>query len=171
VAYNSPNWSGFTVEYNHARVTENANRRHAAGTSGSVYGTDLPTQRCLRQPDRGNYTNGPFWRSMRSGREADNSNKSTLAGHVALPKKLPSGVSGADYDFGMVKIYGTYQNRDQDRHGLWRQACQQWRQVGRRRFDSGLQGRQHPADPMRDRFASDVTTAVRCRCMDHRLHP
>lgn len=115
VAYLSPNWSGFTVEYNHSRVTEIANR----GTT-----TSDPTAAGLAVPSvddayanllRGNYTNGPFsasivWAGLDGGSGAANG---TQAAFTGLYDTTEWGI-GADYDFGMVKIYATYQDRDTD---------------------------------------------------------
>lgn len=117
VAYVSPNWNGFTVEYNHARVTENANRAYAVAGTDPLFGTDDSYANMLR----GNYTNGPFsasvvWAGLEGG-------KNVAAGIVPLAAALAPGAQpadtdewgiGADYDFGMVKIYGTYQDRDTD---------------------------------------------------------
>ena len=125
IAYISPNWNGFTVEHNHARVTENANRRFsttaaAAATSltGSVYGTDpaYGADDAYANLLRGNYTNGPFSISaVWAGVEGGKNNSATGANlGAAQPADTDEWGIGADYDFGMVKIYGTYQNRDTD---------------------------------------------------------
>jgi predicted porin len=117
VAYVSPNWSGFTFEANHARVTENANRAYAVAGTDPAFSTDDSYANLLRA----NYTNGPFsasvvWAGLEGG-------KNVAAGIVPLAAALAPGLQpadtdewgiGADYDFGMVKIYGTYQDRDTD---------------------------------------------------------
>jgi predicted porin len=134
VAYVSPNWSGFTFEYNHARVTENANRafvgtavpagaaaaspftiNSAANAAGSdpAFSTDDSYANLLR----GNYTNGPFsaslvWASLEGGKNA----AGTLA--AVQPVDTKEWGIGADYDFGIAKIYGTYQDRDTDKTSL-----------------------------------------------------
>ncbi len=116
VAYLSPNWSGFTFEYNHARVTENANRVYSAAYPGLVAGADPAhgTDDAYANMVRGNYTNGPFsvslvWSGLEGGK-----NNTTGALLVTQPADTDEWGIGADYDFGMVRIYGTYQDRDTD---------------------------------------------------------
>jgi predicted porin len=103
-AYVSPNWSGFTFEYNHARVTENANR----GTTPVKPLAGSNVDDSYANLVRGNYTNGPFSASLVWAGTDGGSVTS-----VSAPDTDEWGI-GADYDFGMVKIYGTYQNRDTD---------------------------------------------------------
>lgn len=104
VAYVSPNWSGFTFEYNHARVTENANR--STTPISPLAGSDIDDS--YANMLRANYTNGPFsasvvWSGLEGG--------STF--NVSAADTDEWGI-GADYNFGMVRIYGTYQDRDTD---------------------------------------------------------
>jgi hypothetical protein len=67
---------------------------------------------------RGNYTNGPFSASLVSGRELKVGKTTPLQGELLAAAAQPADTKewgiGADYDFGMVKIYGTYQDRDTD---------------------------------------------------------
>ena len=126
LAYVSPNWSGFTFEYNHARLTENANRAYAVAGTNPLFSTDDSYANMLR----GNYTNGPLsvsavWAGVEGG-------KNVAAGIVPLAAALAPGAQpqdttewgvGADYDFGIVKIYGTYQDRDTDTVGAARLAA------------------------------------------------
>ena len=119
VAYISPNWSGFTFEYNHARVTENANRLYSAAYAGLAAGADPAhgTDDAYANLVRGNYTNGPFsaslvWAGFEGGK---NNTTGALLAAAAQPVDTKEWGIGADYDFGMVKIYGTYQDRDTDK--------------------------------------------------------
>lgn len=120
IAYISPNWGGFTFEYNHARVTENANRAYAVAGTAPAFSTDDSYANLLRA----NYTNGPFsaslaWAGLEGG-------KNVAAGIVPLAAALAPTAQpvdtkewgiGADYNFGIAKIYGTYQDRDTDKTG------------------------------------------------------
>lgn len=99
VGYMSPNWNGFTFEVNHGRMTENATR--TAGITSNI--DDSYVNGILAA-----YKNGPFAASIAwSGVEGG-----SIAGVSAADTK-EWGV-GADYDFGMAKIYATYQDRDTD---------------------------------------------------------
>jgi predicted porin len=128
IAYISPNWNGFTVEYNHARLTENATRvfSTAATATFNLTGAAIGTDPAHGADDsyanllRGNYTNGPFSASLVwAGVEGGKNNSATgLNLGAAQPADTKEWGIGADYDFGIAKIYGTYQDRDTDKTSL-----------------------------------------------------
>ena len=107
VAYNSPNFSGFTFAVNHARVTENQNGNGAVIAAGTS-----PDNDAYANMIGGGYNNGPLainavWTKL------DNSNKSTLAGTFVTEEVTEWGISGS-YNFGMLKLFAAYQDADQD---------------------------------------------------------
>lgn len=93
VAYVSPNFSGFSVAVNHARVSESA----ALNAGGKDDYANLVS---------GTYSQGPLTLSLiYAGANFEGS-----AGNVAntISKMNEWGFGGA-YDFGVVKLYGSYQ--------------------------------------------------------------
>lgn len=106
VAYNSPNFSGFTFAVNHSRLTENQNGVGTAAPAGTS-----PDNDGYANIIGGGYNNGPLainavWS------KADYSTSSTAAGYVT-EEVTEWGVSGS-YNFGMVKLFGAYQTADWD---------------------------------------------------------
>lgn len=96
-AYVSPNWGGFTVEYNHSRTTENATLGAGVTDVEDNYANLL----------RGNYTNGPFSASLIWSQLSGDSKAATTS-------DIDEWGAGADYNFGIAKLHGTYQDKDQD---------------------------------------------------------
>jgi predicted porin len=106
VAYNSPNFSGFTFAVNHARVTENQNGVGTAAAAGTA-----PDNDAYANMIGGGYNNGPLainavWSKL------DNSNKSTAAAFIT-EEVTEWGISGS-YNFGMLKLFGAWQSADFD---------------------------------------------------------
>ncbi|HEX6735656.1 MAG TPA: porin [Azonexus sp.] len=102
VAYISPNWSGFSFAYNHARVTEAA----AASNNNDVYANLLA----------GSYVNGPLNVNLTYARVDDND-------EVALgaEKRDEYGIR-ASYDFKVLTAYAAYQTLKldgSDRNKKW----------------------------------------------------
>lgn len=109
VAYNSPNFSGFTFAVNHARLTENQN---AVGTVMPTAGSQSLDNDAYANIIGGGYNNGPLainavWSKV------DNSAKSTVATVYTTEEVTEWGISGS-YNFGMLKLFGAYQNADWD---------------------------------------------------------
>jgi predicted porin len=92
VAYISPNMSGFTVAYNHARLTEYNN----------VANTDDGTANILS----GDYTNGPISAGLIWAKQ---SNDQT----VARDDIKEWGLRGS-YDFGVAKLFASWQSNDSE---------------------------------------------------------
>lgn len=90
VAYISPSFGGVTVAYNHARVTESANTTDTSDTHGDLLSAS--------------YANGPI-----------------TAGAIYTRVTAPGGINNnisewglrGGYDFGVVKLQGTYQRAKQ----------------------------------------------------------
>ena len=113
IAYISPNWNGFTFEYNHARVTENANRAYAVAGTNPAFSTDDSYANLARAA----YANGPFsaslaYSKLEGGKNVAAGTTPLAAAMVTQPGDTKEWGAGADYDFGMVKIYGTYQDKN-----------------------------------------------------------
>ena len=107
VAYNSPNFSGFTFAVNHARVTENSN---AVGTAAGAGAVAQPDNDAYANMIAGGYNNGPLainavWSKL------DNSQKSAAAANYFQEDVTEWGISGS-YNFGMLKLFAAYQNAD-----------------------------------------------------------
>jgi predicted porin len=109
VAYISPSFSGFTFAYNHARVTENQ-----GGNGGAFPLVDSDNYANLLSAT---YANGPISASLVWS-------KITGERGGAFAKDITEwGIRGA-YDFGMVKLWGMYQDTSDDRtaygdHDKW----------------------------------------------------
>jgi predicted porin len=96
VAYISPSFSGLTFAYNHARVTEGANRATAAATN--------PTGDASANLMSASYANGPITAGLVWSKISMNN---TSGGDDVTEW----GVRGS-YDFGVAKLFGSYQNMD-----------------------------------------------------------
>lgn len=113
VAYVSPNFSGFSFEYNHARVTEEATRGVAIA-SPAVGANDMTDDNYANNFGL-NYANGPLKIGgvyAAISRRANNGN--TGAGYTGTDNDIDEWGLGASYDFGVAKIYGSWQNQDVD---------------------------------------------------------
>lgn len=94
VAYISPTFSGLTFAYNHARVTEGVNRAAVAATDDDAYANLASAS----------YANGP----LSAGLIWSKISMSNTAGGDDVTEW---GLRGA-YDFGVAKLFGSYQNMD-----------------------------------------------------------
>jgi predicted porin len=106
IAYNSPNFSGFTFAVNHTRVTENQN-----GVGVAVANPILDNDG-YANIIAGGYNNGPLsinavWSKVDLGAKA------TTAIVYATEEVTEWGISGS-YNFGMLKLFGAYQSADWD---------------------------------------------------------
>jgi len=122
VAYNSPNFSGFTFAFNHARITENQNgispiavtapAAAAAAPAGvPAANSNVTDNDAYANIIGGGYNNGPLainavWSKV------DNSVKNNGTG-FATEEVTEWGISGS-YNFGMLKLFGAYQTADWD---------------------------------------------------------
>jgi predicted porin len=126
VAYNSPNFGGFTFAVNHARLTENQNGVGTKAGAAAVAAANVPPAQPVAAAAAtatldndgyanliaGGYNNGPLainavWSKI------DNSQKSVSAAGYFIEEVTEWGVSGS-YNFGMLKLFGAYQNADFD---------------------------------------------------------
>jgi predicted porin len=105
VAYNSPNFSGFTFAVNHARVTENQNGISAPAAAGVSAENDANASMIGV-----GYNNGPLAINA-VYTKLDNNVKPTGAAFV-VKDVTEWGVSGS-YNFGMLKLFGAWQTADQ----------------------------------------------------------
>jgi predicted porin len=96
VAYISPTFSGLTFAYNHARVTEGVNRTTAAATN--------PTSDASANLLSASYANGPLSAGLIWSKISMNN---TSGGDDVTEWGLR-----AAYDFGVAKLFGSYQNID-----------------------------------------------------------
>ncbi|WP_306606213.1 porin [Azonexus sp.] len=93
-AYISPSFSGLTLAYNHARVTEAA----ASSNTDDVYANLLSAQ----------YANGGLKLNLTYAR-ADDNDQVALGGD----KRTEYGVTGS-YNFGVATVFGAYQTNKTD---------------------------------------------------------
>lgn len=95
VAYISPEFGGgFKVAYNHARLTENAN---AFGGTGKDNTANLIS---------GTYANGPLAASLVYSKQTND--------FIGAGNDVKEWGLGGSYDFGVVKLFGSYQRITND---------------------------------------------------------
>lgn len=144
VAWVSPSWSGFSLEYNHARITEEATR--GVAIASPALGANDNVDDNYANLFAATYANGPLKIGgiySNVSRRANNGitpiTTTTSVGTMSFPTAVPPIVSapftstsaaggaftgtdnditewglGGEYDFKVAKIYGSYVDQDVD---------------------------------------------------------
>lgn len=107
VAWVSPNWSGFSLEYNHARLTEEATRGIAVASPAAGANDNIDDN--YANLFAGTYANGP----LKIGGIYSNVSR-RMNNTVGTNNDITEWGLGGEYDFKVAKIFGSYVDQDVD---------------------------------------------------------